>query len=106
MASLTTSVGPDEERVLELIPDRRRIVFLNRRPRSRDVSYVVADNRKAATILVRHLVDRHHGRIRFVSGPSWAANARERLEGFFRAHHRFAGSTPSSQTETSRWRAA
>lgn len=78
------SVGPDEERVLELIPDRRRIVFLNRRPRSRDVSYVVADNRKAATILVRHLVDRHHGRVGFISGPSWAANARERLEGFFR----------------------
>ena len=79
------SVGPDEERVLELVPDRRRIVFVNRRPRSRDVSYVVADNRKGAAILVRHLVDRRHGRIGFIGGPSWAANARERLEGFFRA---------------------
>lgn len=79
------SVGQDEERVLELVRDLRQIVFTNRRPRSRDVSYVVADNTKGAALLVRHLAELGHRRIGFVGGPEWAANARERLDGFVRA---------------------
>ncbi|HYA44196.1 MAG TPA: LacI family DNA-binding transcriptional regulator, partial [Acidimicrobiales bacterium] len=79
------SVGLDEDKILELMADRRRIVFVNRRPRSRDVSYVVADNRKGAAALVKHLVDLGHRRIGFVGGPSWASQARDRLEGFTRA---------------------
>ena len=77
-------VGLDEEAVLAIVSDRRRIVFANRRPRSEEVSYVVADNEKGAAEITRHLLDMGHRRIGFVSGPDWAGNARERLEGFLK----------------------
>jgi DNA-binding LacI/PurR family transcriptional regulator len=77
------SVGQDEKRVLELIPDYRRIVFANRRPLSPDVSYVAADNKKGAAMLVRHLAEQGHRRIGFIGGRD--SNARERLDGFLRA---------------------
>jgi LacI family transcriptional regulator len=76
------SVGPDEQELLRLVADPRRIVFTNRRPRSPSVSFVVADNVRAATLLTQHLIDAGHRRIGFVSGPSWASNAEERLTGF------------------------
>jgi LacI family transcriptional regulator len=79
------SVGRDEEAVLGLVADPRRIVFANRRPRSSEVSYVVADNVNGAAEITRHLVEMGHRRIGFVSGPDWAGNARERLEGFLTA---------------------
>ena len=79
------SPGRDEEAVLGLVPDRRRLVFANRRPRSSEVSYVVADNVKGAAEITGHLIDMGHRRIGFVTGPDWAANARERLEGFLQA---------------------
>lgn len=78
------SVGADEDEVLGIVGDLRHIVFTNRRPLSRDVSYVVADNRKAAALVTGHLIDQGHARIGFISGPSWAANATERLDGFLR----------------------
>jgi LacI family transcriptional regulator len=76
------SVGRDEDEVLSIVDDQRRIVFVNRRPRSQHVSYVVADNTEAGALLTRHLVDCGHRFIGFVGGPSWAANAQERREGF------------------------
>lgn len=79
------SVGRDEDEVLGLVQDPRRVVFANRRPRSQHVSYVVADNAEAAALLTRHLVELGHRWIGFVSGPAWAANARERREGFLAA---------------------
>jgi len=78
------SVGLDEERVLELLDDPRRIVFTNRRPTSRQVSYVVVDNAKGAAAATRHLLEAGHRRLGFVGGPPWAANARERRDGFLR----------------------
>lgn len=78
------SVGSEEEEVIALARDAHRIVFANRRPRSREVSYVVADNAKAATLLTSHLADLGHRRIGFIAGPAWASNAAERLEAFLR----------------------
>lgn len=78
------SVGRDEDDVLAVAGDTRRIVFVNRRPRSSQASYVVADNVKAAALLTQHMIDAGHRRIGFVGGPSWAANAQERLDGFLK----------------------
>jgi LacI family transcriptional regulator len=78
------SVGLDEEEVLKLLGDPRRIVFTNRRPKSRRVSYVVVDNAMGAAAATRHLLEAGHRRLGFVGGPSWAANARERRDGFMR----------------------
>jgi LacI family transcriptional regulator len=79
------SVGLDEQRVLDVLGDARRIVFTNRRPVSGAVSYAVSDNRLGARLLGEHLTDLGHRRIGFIAGPVWAANSRERLVGLAEA---------------------
>ena len=75
------STGPDEDAVIAAVGDTRRIVFTNRRPKSQEASYVVADNEGGAAILARHLIVNGHRRLGFISGPGWASNSRERLAG-------------------------
>ena len=79
------SVARDEDVVLSLMGDSRRVVFTNRRPAHRSVSYVVSDNQSGAAELTRHLLACGHRRIGFVAGPSYARNATERLRGFTHA---------------------
>jgi LacI family transcriptional regulator len=76
------SVGRDESAVLSALGDPRRVVFSNRPPLSRSVSYVVSDNFGGARTLTRHLLDVGHRRIGFIAGPVYAGNAKERLRGF------------------------
>jgi LacI family transcriptional regulator len=76
------SVARDENVLLSLIDDPRRVVFTNRRPVHNSVSYVVSDNRSGAADLTRHLLSRGHRRIGFIAGPAYARNAVERLAGF------------------------
>lgn len=76
------SVGPDERRTLAQLADSCHVVFTNRRPRSPECNYVVADNYAGAVDLTRHLVELGHRRIGFVKGPDFATNANERLRGF------------------------
>ncbi|MEO7666665.1 MAG: LacI family DNA-binding transcriptional regulator, partial [Dehalococcoidia bacterium] len=73
------SVGRDEEAVLSVLGDVWRVVFTNRPPRSRSVSYVVSGNADGAAELTRHLLSLGHQRIGFVGGPPYARNATERL---------------------------
>ncbi len=79
------SVGEDEADVLEEVGDQTPVVFVNRRPRARSASFVVADNRLGARRLTEHLLEQGHRRIGFIGGPAWASNAGERLEGFLDA---------------------
>lgn len=79
------SVGSDERRTLEQVGDAVGLVFTNRRPRTPDCSYIVADNYAGANELTRHLVQLGHHRIGFITGPTSAANATERLSGFLDA---------------------
>lgn len=76
------SVARDENLLLTLLADPRRVVFTNRRPAGESVSYVVSDNRAGAVELTRHLLAQGHRRIGFVAGPGYARNAAERLDGF------------------------
>lgn len=75
------SVGLDEDAVLAVLGDERRIVFANRRPRSRSVSYVVSQNQRAGQMLGDHLTELGHRVIGFIAGPTWAANSQERQAG-------------------------
>ena len=75
------SAGPDEEAVIEAVGDPRRIVFTNRRPSSRRVSYVASDNEGGAAALAHHLAGQGYRRLGFITGPDWASNSRERLAG-------------------------
>lgn len=79
------SVARDEHVLLSLVDDARRVVFTNRRPRSRSVSFVVSDNRGGANQLTNHLLAQGHRRIGFIGGPSFARNATERLDGYLAA---------------------
>jgi LacI family transcriptional regulator len=88
------SVARDEKVLLSLMEDPRRVVFTNRRPAGRTVSYVVSDNRSGAAELTRHLLARGHRRIGFVGGPSYARNATERLDGFGEAMKEVADAVP------------
>jgi LacI family transcriptional regulator len=88
------SVARDEGVLLELMHDLRRVVFTNRRPSHGTVSYVVSDNRSGAAELTRHLLSRGHRRIGFISGPSYARNATERLAGFAEVMRETAGAEP------------
>jgi LacI family transcriptional regulator len=75
----------NEERLLSLLGDRRRVVFANRRPTVESCSYVVSDNYHGSMELTRHLLSLGHRHIGFVSGPPFATNAAERLAGFHAA---------------------
>jgi LacI family transcriptional regulator len=87
------SVARDENVVLSLIGDTRRIVFANRRPAHSSVSYVVSDNHGGAAELTRYLLGQGHRRIGFVTGPPFARNATERLDGFLEV----MGKTPDTE---------
>jgi LacI family transcriptional regulator len=76
------AVGRDEATVLAVLGDHRRVVFTNRPPKSKAVSYVVSDNFEGAAELTRHLLAIGHRRIGFIGGPPYAVNATERLRGF------------------------
>jgi DNA-binding LacI/PurR family transcriptional regulator len=79
------AVARDESVVLSLLDDARRVVFTNRRPKSKSVSFIVSDNQGGATQLTNHLLDQGHRRIGFIGGPSFARNSTERLDGFLAA---------------------
>lgn len=85
------SVGRDEDDVLDVLADARRIVFTNRRPRSRSVSYAVSENYRGGRMLGDHLTALGHRRVGFIGGPSWAANSQERLIGLAEAMHAAGG---------------
>lgn len=75
----------DEDRLVSVLGDPRRIVFVNRRP-SRDAwSYVVSDNQGGARLLTEHLLALGHRHIGFVGGPDYATNAVDRAAGFHQA---------------------
>jgi LacI family transcriptional regulator len=87
------SVARDENVVLSLLDDARRVVFTNRRPKSKSVSFVVSDNFGGAIQLTNHLLDQGHRRIGFIGGPPFARNYGERLEGFQQAMAMMPGTT-------------
>ena len=76
------SVARDEQVLLSLMADDRRVVFTNRRPAQSSASYVVSDNEGGAVELTEHLLSLGHRRIGFITGPKYARNAMERLKGF------------------------
>jgi LacI family transcriptional regulator len=78
------SVGEDEAALLQAAPDLP-IVFTNRRPASRNVNFVVSDNRRGARLLTNHLLELGHRHIGFIAGPAHASNANDRLLGFTQA---------------------
>jgi LacI family transcriptional regulator len=86
------SAARDEDVLLSLVKDHRRIVFTNRRPEHSGVSYVVSDNVAGAASLTRHLLSLGHRRVGFIAGPAFARNAAERLDGFLRAMGEVTGS--------------
>ena len=83
----------NEEELLSLIGEPRRMVFANRRPSVESCSYVVSDNAAGSRALTRHLLEMGHRRIGFVGGPAFATNARERLEGFHDALREYPDAT-------------
>ena len=83
------SVTDDDAEIDELLSNGTPIVYTNRRPQSPTASYIVGDNVAGAMALTRHLVERGHSRIAFVCGPSYASNARERVDGFLAAARQF-----------------
>ncbi len=71
-----------EDELLKVLLDPRRIVFANRRPSSDRFSSVVSDNESGAKELARHLISLGHRHIGFIGGPSYATNAMDRERGF------------------------
>jgi LacI family transcriptional regulator len=83
----------NEDKLLELLGEPRRLVFANRRPHIETCSYVVSDNREGSRELTRHLLELGHRHVGFVGGPSFATNATERLAGFHQALRDFPDAT-------------
>ena len=88
------SVARDQDTLLALMHETRRVVFTNRRPGGDSVSYVVSDNHGGAAELTRHLLRQGHRRIGFVAGPAYARNATERLDGFLEEMEKTSGADP------------
>ncbi|MGO9149515.1 MAG: LacI family DNA-binding transcriptional regulator [Acidimicrobiales bacterium] len=86
------SVARDEQILLSLMADERRIVFTNRRPAHSGTSYVVSDNEGGAAALTRHLLSLGHRRIGFITGPKYARNVAERMQGIRQATKEVADS--------------
>lgn len=75
----------DEDKLVSVLGDPRRIVFANRRPTGDSWSYVVSDNQGGARLLTEHLLGLGHRHIGFVGGPDYATNAVDRAAGFHQA---------------------
>lgn len=75
----------DEEKLVSVLGDPRRVVFTNRRPSQGAWSYVVSDNQRGARLLTEHLLNQGHRHIGFVGGPDYATNAVDRAAGFHQA---------------------
>jgi len=79
------SVARDQDTLVNMIGDPRRVVFTNRRPTGNSANYIVSDNQAGAKDLTMRLLARGHRRIGFVAGPPYASNATDRLAGFLAA---------------------
>ncbi len=88
------SVARDQDTLVNMIGDPRRVVFTNRRPTGSSANYIVSDNRAGAKDLTMRLLARGHRRIGFVAGPPYASNARDRLAGFLAAMAEVADAEP------------
>lgn len=83
----------DEEKLVSVLGDPRRIVFTNRRPAHEAWSYVVSDNQRGARVLTEHLLSQGHRHIGFVGGPDYATNAVDRAAGFHQALRNYPDAT-------------
>ena len=61
-------------------------VLIGRRFLQEDCSYVVCDDEHGGYIAARHLLRLGHRRILFLNGPASISSARERRDGYLRAH--------------------
>lgn len=61
-------------------------VLIGRRFPQEGCSYVVCDDENGGYAAARHLLLLGHRRILFLNGPASISSARERLDGYFRAH--------------------
>ncbi|SFJ70035.1 transcriptional regulator, LacI family [Paenibacillus sp. UNC496MF] len=51
-----------------------------------DFDYVICDDEKGGYLATKHLLDNGHKRVLFLNGPDRISSARERLDGYRRAH--------------------
>lgn len=79
------SVYYDDPGVEELIASGYPCILFNRRLRSGNGNYVVADNGYATRVVTQHLISLGHRRIGFIAGPSETSTGTERLQGHLQA---------------------
>lgn len=51
-----------------------------------DANYVICDDVQGGYLATKHLLENGHEKILFLNGPSYISSARERFEGYVRAH--------------------
>lgn len=77
--------GENEEIYRNMVEEKYPVVFMDRKIEDMSIDTVVVNNTEAACNVVRHLIERGHERVGFVSPPLLISTRRERLEGYRKA---------------------
>lgn len=93
---LITPVGLDAERIADLHGRGLAVVLIDRRM-GNDVCSIRVDHIAGGEMAIGHLIDRHHRRLAFVTGPSRPGPVRDRYTGAVSAARR-AGLPESGMT--------
>jgi LacI family transcriptional regulator len=86
MSGVIISPTGHGEHVRELVDASVPIVAIDRQVRGATVDIVTVDNECAAQLATTHLIDEGFTRIACITGPRDVSTARQRLEGYCRAH--------------------
>jgi LacI family transcriptional regulator len=78
---IITPVSNDISHIIEM-NDKIPVVFAANQPKCEELSYVVTDNHKAASLVMDYLIKLGHRRIAFVGGTKADYGTSSRLEGY------------------------
>lgn len=79
---LITPVQTNQQTIIDLQQSGLPFVLLGRHFDDLDTHYVVTDDVEGASSAIHHLIDRGHGRIGIINGPSHISSSQERLRGY------------------------
>ncbi|MGZ3839195.1 MAG: LacI family DNA-binding transcriptional regulator [Flavisolibacter sp.] len=81
---ITPAEGSDNE-IKKLIDDKANLILFDRYLPELDTNYVVLDNSYGSYLGVKHLIERGHRKIGFITTNSRQSQMQERLEGYIKA---------------------
>jgi DNA-binding LacI/PurR family transcriptional regulator len=81
---IISPVSRDSVKLLELMEETIKVVFIDNRPDDPDIACVYVDHREAARLATEHLIEAGHRKILLLNGPAALPSSQDFQEGFIK----------------------